>query len=82
MVAAVGSILGPVLGGWLTSFSWQWVFWFNVPLGLVGTLWAAWNLRELVTVQKGQRLDVLGNATFLVGLTALPQLYCSQRSSS
>ena len=71
MVAAVGSILGPVLGGWLTSFSWQWVFWFNVPLGLIGTVWAAWNLRELVAVQKGQRLDILGNATFLVGLTAL-----------
>jgi EmrB/QacA subfamily drug resistance transporter len=71
MVAAVGSILGPVLGGWLTSFSWQWVFWFNVPLGLIGTFWAAWNLRELVTVQKGQRLDILGNATFLVGLTVL-----------
>lgn len=71
MVAAVGSVLGPVLGGWLTSFSWQWVFWFNVPLGLAGTVWAAWNLRELVTVQKGQRLDVLGNVIFLVGLTAL-----------
>ena len=68
---AVGSILGPVLGGWLTSFSWQWIFWFNVPLGLIGTVWAAWNLRELVAVQRGQRLDVLGNATFLVGLTAL-----------
>jgi MFS family permease len=36
MFVAVGSILGPVLGGWLTSFSWQWVFWFNVPLGLTG----------------------------------------------
>ena len=71
MVAAIGSILGPVLGGWLTSFSWQWVFWFNVPLGLVGTIWAAWNLRELVSVQRGQKLDILGNATFLVGLTAL-----------
>ena len=71
MVAAVGTILGPVLGGWLTSYSWQWVFWFNVPLGIVGTVWAAWNLRELVPVQKGQRLDLLGNATFLVGLTAL-----------
>jgi EmrB/QacA subfamily drug resistance transporter len=71
MFVAVGSILGPVLGGWLTSFSWQWVFWFNVPLGLIGTVWAAWNLRELVAVQRGQRLDVLGNATFLVGLTAL-----------
>jgi EmrB/QacA subfamily drug resistance transporter len=71
MFVAVGSILGPVLGGWLTSFSWQWVFWFNVPLGIIGTVWAAWNLRELVAVQRRQRLDVLGNATFLVGLTAL-----------
>src|SRR3954469_17130125 len=71
MVAAVGSILGPVLGGWLISFSWQWVFWFNVPLGIVGTLWAAWNLRELVALEKGQRMDIMGNVTFLVGLTAL-----------
>src|SRR5919199_1757203 len=71
MVAAVGSILGPVVGGWLTTYSWQWVFWFNVPLGLVGTLWAAWNLRELVEVEKGQRMDLPGNASFLVGFTAL-----------
>jgi EmrB/QacA subfamily drug resistance transporter len=71
MVAAVGTILGPVLGGWLISFSWQWIFWFNVPLGIVGTLWAAWNLRELVEVQNGQKMDVWGNVTFLVGLTAL-----------
>ena len=71
MVAAVGSILGPVVGGWLTSYSWQWVFWFNVPLGLVGTVWAAWNLRELVAVEKGQRLDLVGSASFLTGFTAL-----------
>ena len=71
MVAAVGSILGPVVGGWLTTYSWQWIFWFNVPLGLVGTLWAAWNLRELVEVEKGQRMDLPGNASFLVGFTAL-----------
>jgi EmrB/QacA subfamily drug resistance transporter len=71
MVAAVGSILGPVVGGWLTSYSWQWVFWFNVPLGIIGTVWAAWNLRELVTVEKGQRLDLIGSASFLTGLTAL-----------
>ncbi len=71
MVAAVGSILGPVLGGWLISFSWQWIFWFNVPIGIIGTLWAALNLRELVDLEKGQRLDMMGNATFLLGLTAL-----------
>jgi EmrB/QacA subfamily drug resistance transporter len=71
MVAAVGSILGPVVGGWLTTYSWQWVFWFNVPLGLVGTVWAAWNLRELVSVEEGQRHDLLGSASFLTGFTAL-----------
>jgi EmrB/QacA subfamily drug resistance transporter len=71
MVAAVGSILGPVVGGWLTTYSWHWVFWFNVPLGLVGTIWAAWNLRELVEVERGQKLDFPGSASFLVGFTAL-----------
>src|SRR5213593_2368934 len=34
MVAAVGLVIGPVLGGALVNISWHWVFWFNVPLGL------------------------------------------------
>src|SRR5438067_9666671 len=41
MVAAVGLVIGPVLGGALVSISWHWVFWFNVPFTLVGSLWAA-----------------------------------------
>src|SRR6267378_6595823 len=32
MVAAVGLVIGPVLGGVLVQVGWQWVFWFNVPL--------------------------------------------------
>src|SRR5919112_5046048 len=32
MVAAVGLVLWPVLGGALVELSWHWVFWFNVPL--------------------------------------------------
>ena len=39
MVAAVGLVLGPVLGGVLVSISWQWVFWFNVPFALAGAAW-------------------------------------------
>ena len=46
MVIAVGSAVGPVLGGWLTSFGWQWVFWFNVPLGLLGTVWSYFVLHD------------------------------------
>jgi MFS family permease len=71
MVAAAGSTLGVVIGGIMTSISWQWVFWFNVPLGVIGTLWAAINLREIVELEKGQRLDVTGNVTFFVGLMGL-----------
>ena len=32
MVAAVGLVIGPVLGGALVDISWHWVFWFNVPV--------------------------------------------------
>ena len=48
MVAAIGLVIGPVLGGALVAISWQWVFWFNVPLALAGALWAGLILRELV----------------------------------
>src|SRR4051795_6070174 len=47
MVAAVGLVIGPVLGGALVLISWHWVFWFNVPFGLLGSVWAALILREL-----------------------------------
>src|SRR3954452_7540593 len=46
MVAAVGLVIGPVLGGALVSIDWPWVFWFNVPLGIAGSVWAAINLHE------------------------------------
>ncbi len=37
MVAAVGLVIGPVLGGALVAINWHWVFWFNVPFGLAGS---------------------------------------------
>src|SRR5437899_10258360 len=39
MVAAVGLVIGPVLGGALVAIAWPWVFWFNVPFALAGSLW-------------------------------------------
>ncbi|HZB97072.1 MAG TPA: MFS transporter, partial [Candidatus Sulfotelmatobacter sp.] len=71
MVAAVGLIIGPVLGGALVAIDWPWVFWFNVPFGVVGALWAWLALRELARPDAVRGLDPLGNVTFLVGLTGL-----------
>ena len=71
MVAAIGLAIGPVLGGALVAISWHWVFWFNVPLALAGAAWGALILRELVKPDQVRGYDVLGNITFIIGLTGL-----------
>jgi EmrB/QacA subfamily drug resistance transporter len=71
MVAAVGLVIGPVLGGWLVDISWQWVFWFNVPLALVGSIWAYRVLHEVTGRSRETKVDVPGVVTFLIGLTGL-----------
>jgi EmrB/QacA subfamily drug resistance transporter len=71
MVAAVGLVIGPVLGGALVAISWHWVFWFNVPFGLLGAAWGALVLRELSRPDAERGLDLLGTATFVIGLTGL-----------
>src|SRR5205814_1319863 len=71
MVAAVGLVIGPVLGGALVAIAWPWVFWFNVPLGLAGSVWAALVLRELSHQDEERGLDPLGALTYLLGLTGL-----------
>jgi len=71
MVAAVGLVIGPVLGGALVAISWHWVFWFNVPLGLAGAAWGALVLHELSTRDEQRGLDLLGTTVFVAGLTGL-----------
>ncbi len=71
MIAAIGLVLGPVLGGALVAISWHWVFWFNVPLALAGALWGGLILRELAKPDVVRGYDALGTITFVVGLTGL-----------
>jgi EmrB/QacA subfamily drug resistance transporter len=71
MIAAVGLVLGPVLGGALVAISWHWVFWFNVPLALLGAAWGGLVLRELAKPDTTRGFDIAGTVTFLIGLTGL-----------
>ncbi|MFF1401435.1 MFS transporter [Streptomyces sp. NPDC058287] len=69
---SVAQLVGPTLGGFLTQrFGWQWVFWYNVPIGLVCLAWGAVVLRK-VGGQGGDRgIDVPGNLLVLVSLGSL-----------
>ncbi|MHB8460053.1 MAG: MFS transporter [Candidatus Limnocylindrales bacterium] len=71
MVVGAGLILGPILGGWLTGFGWRTVFWFNVPIALVGSI-AAWVLLvEPARKRPPLRMDWAGSGLYLVGLMGL-----------
>ena len=68
MIAGMaGSFLGIVVGGVLASLNWRLIFLVNVPIGLLGSAWAFWQLRE-VGVRRSARIDWIGNITFAVGL--------------
>jgi EmrB/QacA subfamily drug resistance transporter len=69
---SAGGVLGPVLGGLiLSAASWRWIFFINVPIGIVGTLWSFLALREVTPRKTGERFDALGAGAFSLGLLAL-----------
>lgn len=71
MVAAVaGSFLGLLIGGVLSEWHWQAIFWVGVPIGLAGTIWSLRSLREIGLRTPG-KLDWAGTLTFGIGLTVL-----------
>ncbi len=56
----LGPILGPTVGGWLTQdYSWRWVFYINVPLGIVTALGLLFTLKESA-IDATSKLDWLG----------------------
>ena len=70
-VWGLSSIIGPALGGLIVDhFSWRWVFYINVPFGLVSCLLLALSLKEKVE-RKKQKLDYLGTLTLTGGIVAL-----------
>lgn len=66
-----GQFVGLALGGVIAPFGWSYIFWVTVPFGLIGTIWAHINLKELGSINKNQKIDLLGNLTFGGGLTLI-----------
>ena len=68
--ALAGSFIGLVLGGALAEWDWRSIFWVNIPVGVLGTIWAYRSLHD-TGVRRHAKIDWWGNATFAVGLTAV-----------
>ena len=71
VAGAAGIVLGPVVGGMLVGYGWWAIFAFNVPLGIIGTLWGLRSLRETVIKSANDSFDVKGCIFVSVGLTFL-----------
>src|SRR5499427_2925677 len=69
----VAPILGPVLGGWLTdTYSWRWVFYINIPVGLASLYMTNRFIFDPPYLQRGARaVDVWGIGMLAVGIGAL-----------
>ena len=65
-----GQFLGLLAGGLLATIDWRAVFWVNVPIGIVGTIWSYRSLRETGERHR-TRIDWLGNITFTAGMAAV-----------
>lgn len=75
-VFGVSSVLGPLLGGWLTDGpGWRWIFFINIPIGLVSLAMTSYALR-IKSVRRDHKIDYLG-ATLIVASVTSILLYTS-----
>jgi EmrB/QacA subfamily drug resistance transporter len=76
--ALIGPVIGPPIGGFITTyFQWRWIFWINVPVGMLGLVLATLFIPNLVGEERtrfdtrGFALSGLGLAGFMTGSTSL-----------
>jgi EmrB/QacA subfamily drug resistance transporter len=71
MPALMGPILGPPIGGFITTYlHWRWIFWINIPAGLIGLALATIYMPD-VKEERPPALDGLGFVLSGAGLSAL-----------
>ena len=74
MGVMLGPIMGPTLGGWLTdSYSWRWVFFVNLPFGILTVLGLSAFMRETPT-RKDVPFSWFGFLTLSLGIGALQMM--------
>ncbi|MEB3754714.1 DHA2 family efflux MFS transporter permease subunit [Acinetobacter sp. MD2(2019)] len=72
MTTVVGPILGPILGGWISdNLSWHWIFFINIPVGIICTLAAIRLLKPAETPTQKIKIDSIGLGLLVLWIGAL-----------
>ncbi len=72
IIWGLASVLGPTFGGFVvTYFSWRWIFWVNIPLGLFSMLGIALYLVEVRAKKKEAAIDYFGVLTLSTSILGL-----------
>ena len=72
MGATLGPSLGPTLGGWITNqWSWPWIFYVNIPLGIIAAVLCWSYLPEPKFARRAEGVDWTGIALLVIGVGAL-----------
>ncbi|HEY7406170.1 MAG TPA: DHA2 family efflux MFS transporter permease subunit [Candidatus Angelobacter sp.] len=69
----VAPMLGPVLGGWITdSYSWRWLFYINIPVGILAVVMALMFIHDPPYIKRGEGgIDYWGIGYLAIGIGAL-----------
>jgi DHA2 family multidrug resistance protein len=70
----VAPILGPTIGGWITdSYSWRWIFYINLPVGILAVLMAKWVVEDPPYIKRNvaATIDFIGFGLLAVWLATL-----------
>src|SRR6202158_5764369 len=71
-IFGLASIVGPLLGGYLTdNLSWRWVFYVNLPVGLIALTVLWFSFPNVRPVLRERRIDYLGAGTLVAGVVPL-----------
>src|ERR1041384_6834816 len=78
MGIVVAPIIGPTLGGWVTdNYSWRWIFYINIPVGILAVLMANMFIEDppYIKSQRPGRIDFIGFGLMAVGLATLQLVF-------
>ena len=72
MTVIVAPICGPILGGWISdNYHWGWIFFINVPIGVVVVMLTLQTLRNRETATVSRPIDTVGLVLLVVGIGSL-----------